>query len=204
MLLPMAIPRTAFSPSAIEPASALTSPSLITSKGTPPHAVPQLEEQPPHALFEQLGRHGTVERPHAHLVGHVHSRRAAADGVHPRQLAAARRSESWMPSKWYCGSACALGFQGVSSLKTTSPSATAAHLRSLAPRSKPMRNPSRCPPSGEALSRSAGTASNAAPAISIGRPYTRSPINGVVESALARRRVHLPRDTPRCAHPRRW
>ena len=28
------------------------------------------------------------------------------------RCAAARRSESWMPSKWYCGSACALGFHG--------------------------------------------------------------------------------------------
>ncbi len=77
-----------------------------------------------------------------------------------------------IPSWCHCGSAWFAGSQATSSLKTTSPSTTAAALRSLAPRSKPIRQPSRCPPRLEAAARSAGKDARDAATTSSAEPKT--------------------------------
>ena len=62
-------------------------------------------------------------------------------------------------SRCHCGSDWLAGSQAISSLNTTSPSITAATLRSLAPRSKPIRQPSRWRAQGDgglALGREVG------------------------------------------------
>jgi len=77
---------------------------------------------------------------------------------------------------WYAGSFCSTGSQTISSLKIASPSTTADTFKSDAPRSKPMRHPSRCRPRGVPPSRAAGTSSAAQETTVKGRPWTCSPM----------------------------
>ena len=71
---------------AIEPASAVTSPSLTTSNGTPPHSLLRSKKMRRMRDLEIVGRHAAEERGHAHFVVHINARGAAADGVHARQV----------------------------------------------------------------------------------------------------------------------
>ena len=80
-------------------------------------------------------------------------------------------------STCHCGSDWLAGSHRISSLNTTSPSITAAALRSLAPRSKPIRQPSRWRPRATAASRSGGNSASGTPTTSNGTPNSLGPMN---------------------------
>ena len=85
-LLPMAMPSTAFSPAPSSRPARVTSPSLTTSNGMPPHASRSSKNRRRTRLSNSSRGTRAVERPHPHLVVHVHARGAAADGIHARQV----------------------------------------------------------------------------------------------------------------------
>ena len=145
----MAMPSTALSSSAIEPASAVTSPSLTTSNGMPFQAACRSKKRRRMRLSNAslAARRGRASRrgPRWRRRRPRRCRRWHRRAADVRRRAAANRRRRRSGT---AGRLCTAGFHGTSSLKTTLPSMTAAHLRSLAPRSKPMRQPSRWRPSG--------------------------------------------------------
>ena len=84
-LEPMATPRTPGSPSESMPARAVTSPSLMTSKGTPHSSASAVEDAPDLGL-EEVRRHGPEERGDPDLVADDDPGRRAADGVDAREV----------------------------------------------------------------------------------------------------------------------
>ena len=79
------MPSTASFPIDIEPASAVTSPSLTTSNGTSCHA-PNVEEDILHAALNRSCGTPRKSEPDLHLVVHVDAGGAAADCVDARQV----------------------------------------------------------------------------------------------------------------------
>jgi hypothetical protein len=82
----MAMPSTALSPSAMDPASAVTSPSFTTSKGMPPQAACSSKNRRRTRLSNSPAARRGRASPRAPRYGHVHARGAAADGVDARQV----------------------------------------------------------------------------------------------------------------------